>query len=444
MEHVLIWPSQYPLLLRGLVEQNGAFILDALEAWPNCITSKDEQGVEATVLPPLFYLQWLKPIEPFESCYFQHIDEYDEQQQAYTAQLFAHIEQSGMTRQELSVMLLERFAQYSDLTLQKDAVSYPNFFDLLVSLKYEQVFTWCLTTGMTLTPQEVSGTWEKVSFRAAVEANIDTCISDRPATATIATERLLQKQGEFYQLLELLCDDKEQVAQLLEQALLNQVISDDVKQPELINLLTRGAKGTERDAQGRSALMWAIEKGFVNVVEKLLPNHDINDTDLQGQTMMHFAVKSNLASMIELIIQHGVDATKEDAQCQSPYRLAMKTPLLVAKKTLEKKGVKELSEQGKWLKIKQVHFLYALVSLLLPVQLLLFFSEYIEDKSLLVGVATALGLLLFGSARSVRRGQLYPNMSHPWSLKGLSALSWFSVSAQILFALLIWTTLLRG
>ncbi|NOU50866.1 ankyrin repeat domain-containing protein [Pseudoalteromonas sp. JBTF-M23] len=444
MEHVLIWPSQYPLLLRGLIEQNGAFILDALESWPNCKTSKDEQGVETTVLPPLFYLQWLKPLEPFESCYFQHIDEYDEQQQSYTQQLFAHIEQSGMTREELTIMLLKRVSQYSDLMLQKDAVASPNFFDLLVSLKYDQVFNWCLESGMKLTALETCRMWEQKDFKVAIEQHIATCISEPDKTAQMATDKLLQDSGEFYHLLELVYDDKAQIEQLLEQALLNQVMSDDVKQPKLMNLLAQGAKGSERDAQGRTALMWAVEKGFVNVVEKLLPNHDVNEIDEQGQTLMHFAVKSNLASMIDLIMNQGVEATKPDSLGQSPYRLAMKLSLVVAKKTLEQHGIKELSEQGKLVKIKQVHFLYALVSLLLPVQLALFFSEQVADKSLLVWGATGVGVLLFWFARWVRRGQLYPNMSHPWSLKGLSALSWFSVSAQVLFALLILSTLLRG
>ncbi|BBN81173.1 hypothetical protein PA25_11580 [Pseudoalteromonas sp. A25] len=444
MEHVLIWPAQYPLLLRGLIEQNGAFILDALESWPDCATSKDEQGVETTVLPPLFYLQWLKPLEPFESCYFQHIDEYDEQQQNYTQQLFAHIEHSGMTRQELTIMLLERFAQYSDLTLQKDSVTYPNYFELLVSLKYEQVFAWCLASGMTLTAEETCSLWGESDFKPAIEQHITTCISDTQAVSELATGKLLQNGGEYYRLLELLFDDKAQITQLLEQALLNQVMLADVKQPALMTLLAQGATGTERDTQGRSVLMWAIEKGFVNVVEKLLAHHNVHDTDEQGQTLMHFAVKSNLASMIDLLISHGVDPLKEDNAGQTPYRLTLKLSLLIAKKTLEQHGIKELSEQGKLLKIKQVHFLYALVTLLLPVQLVLFFSEQIEDKSLVVWAATGLGLALFWSARNVRRGLLYPNMPHPWSLKGLSALSWFSVSAQVLFALLILTTLLRG
>ncbi|WP_105167916.1 ankyrin repeat domain-containing protein [Pseudoalteromonas sp. T1lg23B] len=443
MEHVLLWPSQYPLLLRGLIEQNGAFILDALESWPSCSTSKDEQGVDTTILPPVFYLQWLKPLEPFESCYFQHIDEYDQQQQTYTQQLFAHIEQSGMTRQAISIMLMERLAQYSDLALQIESITLPNFFELLINLKHEQVFDWCLAAHMSLTAHEVVAAWQVEEFRVAIEKHIETCIGQRELTATLATDKLLQGE-EYYPLLELLFEDKAEISLLLEQALLAQVMLDDVKQPKLMGLLSQGAQGTVRDEQGRSALMWAVEKGFVNVVEKLIAYHDINDRDEQGQTLMHFAVKSNLASMVDLIIASGVDATQTDTQGQSPYRLAMKLSALVAKKTLEQHGIKELSEKGKLLKIKQVHILYALASLLLPIQLALFFSEKIEDKSLFVWGGTAIGLLLFAFARNVRRGQLYPNLSHPWSLKGLTAISWLSVSVQVLFALLILSAFFRG
>ncbi|CAM4155161.1 ankyrin repeat domain-containing protein [Pseudoalteromonas byunsanensis] len=443
MEHVLLWPSQYPLLLRGLIEQNGAFILDALESWPSCSTSKDEQGVETTILPPVFYLQWLKPLEPFESCYFQHIDEYDQQQQAYTQQLFAHIEQSDMTRQAICIMLLERLAQYSDLASQIESTELPNFFELLINLKHEQVFEWCLAAQMSLTAHEVVTAWQTEEFRTAIEMHIETCIADRAQTATLATDKLLLGE-EYYSLLELLFEDKAEISLLLEQSLLAQVMLDDVKQPKLMGLLAQGAQGTVRDEEGRSALMWAVEKGFVNVVEKLITYHDINDRDEQGQTLMHFAVKSNLASMIDLMIASGVDATQVDIHGQSPYRLAMKLSALVAKKTLEQHGIKELSDKGKLLKIKQVHILYALASLLLPIQLALFFSEKIEDKSLFVWGGTAIGLLLFAFARNVRRGQLYPNLSHPWSLKGLTAISWLSVSVQVLFALLILSAFFRG
>ena len=40
MENVLIWPKEYPLLVKGPIEQNGAFILDALDAWPACRSTR--------------------------------------------------------------------------------------------------------------------------------------------------------------------------------------------------------------------------------------------------------------------------------------------------------------------------------------------------------------------------------------------------------------------
>ena len=132
MEKVLIWPSQYPLLLKGLAEQNGAFILDALEAWPHCQTEVDAQGVESTILPPIYYLIWLKPLEPFDACYFQHIDEYEETQISYTDMLLAHFSQSGLDKQSIVLMLIKRLSQYSQLQPQIECLDTPDFFLLTI------------------------------------------------------------------------------------------------------------------------------------------------------------------------------------------------------------------------------------------------------------------------------------------------------------------------
>lgn len=440
MEHVLIWPAQYPLLLRGLAEQNGAFILDALEAWPKCETTKDEQGVETTILPPVFYLLWLKPLEPFESCYFQHIDEYDEQQQAYTLQLFEHLDSTGMTKQSLTYTLLERLSHYSDLQLQVDSVNTPSFFSLLLNHCYYQVVQWALTYGLKMSAEDLCEAWAKEDLRGVITDTIPGCVSDMTGTIEKATNNLLEG-AEYYSLLTQLCNDVE-LTQNLEQALLAHVLQDQAKQSTLMAFINQGAKGTAKDDKGSSAFMWAIEKGFINVVEQLMPEQDVNDIDDMGQTCLHYAVKSNLPNMVELILAAGVDPHHRDVSDKSAYKLAMKRGATAARKVLEAHGIIELSEEAQYNKIRQVHALYALAALLLPLQLFFFFHDGLSIKQGLVWGATLIGVCLFTLARGVRSGPLYPSKPHPWSLKGLSALSWVSISLQGMFSLLILVTLL--
>ncbi|MBE0367481.1 ankyrin repeat domain-containing protein [Pseudoalteromonas aurantia] len=440
MEHVLIWPAQYPLLLRGLAEQNGAFILDALESWPTCETSIDEQGVEATILPPIFYLLWLKPLEPFESCYFQHIDEYDEQQQAYSQQLFEHLDSTGMTRQSLTATLLERLLEYSDLQLQIDSVANPSFFELLLHRRYFQVIKWGVTQGLKMEAVDVCNAWVHEDLREAIIHALPNCIIDISETTKRATQNLL-KGDEYYSLLKELCDDEE-LTSLLEQALLAHVMQDQAKQSVLIAFISQGAQGHAKDELGCSAFMWAIEKGFVNVVEQLLPYQDIKCIDDMGQTCLHYAVRSNLPSMVKVILNAGCDPHQRDVSELTAYRLAMKNGALAARKVLEEFGVIELSEQAQYNKIKQVHALYALAILLLPLQLFFFFHDNLSAKQEFVWGSALLGVSVFVLARGIRGGPLYPSRIHPWSLKGLSALSWLSISLQGMFSLLVLITLL--
>ncbi|TMP43363.1 ankyrin repeat domain-containing protein [Pseudoalteromonas citrea] len=440
MEHVLIWPAQYPLLLRGLAEQNGAFILDALESWPVCGTSTDEQGVESTILPPAFYLLWLKPLEPFESCYFQHIDEYDEQQQIYTQQLFEHLDSTDMTRQSLTITLLERLKGYSDLQLQIDSVSAPSFYELLTHRRYFQTMTWALTQGVKLTAVDLCDAWNNEDLRSGIIDVLPSCAANTSETIQLATEHLL-KGEEYYSLLRELCDESE-LSSLLEQALLAHVVDPQAKQSTLIAFISQGAKGYAKDDVGRSAFMWAIEKGFVNVVEQLLPYQDITCIDDMGETCLHYAVKSNLPSMVKVILNAGCDPHQRDVHDQTAYRLTMQNGALAARKVLEEHGIIELSEDAQYNKIRQVHGLYALVTLLLPLQLFFFFHDSLNAKQEFVWGAALLGVSIFAIARGVRRGPLYPSKPHPWSLKGLSALSWLSISLQSMFSLLVLITLL--
>ena len=125
MEQVLIWPAQYPTLLKGLIRENGAYILDAIEAWPDCQQTTDEQGVVTTVLPPLFYLAWLRPLEPFEACYFQHIDDFDDKQRHYVNSVLQHMDSNGSEHSTLLNTLIQRLGKYSIFSCKCKSSKFP-------------------------------------------------------------------------------------------------------------------------------------------------------------------------------------------------------------------------------------------------------------------------------------------------------------------------------
>ncbi|PCK31274.1 ankyrin repeat domain-containing protein [Pseudoalteromonas piscicida] len=436
MEQVLIWPAQYPMLLKGLIEQNGAYILDAIEAWPNCQQIKDEQGVTTTVLPPLFYLAWLRPLEPFEACYFQHIDDYDDKQRQYVSGIIQHIEENGTDPDELIKTLIQRLGQYSNIQMQVQDQSL-SFVELLCDKQYEQTLIWLLEVGIQFSAKEIIFLWCHASedIHAALLSNIDNCLLDRSATAKLATDSLLEGEQTF----ELLCAmcDKEEVEGLLEQALLFQLTQQQVKQSAIITLVTQGAKGIAKDINGRSAIMLAIENGFVSAVETMLPHHKVNELDGSGRNFMHYAAASNSAAMVEMIFEHGDDPTLADVHGDTPYRVAMKNQALTSKQTFEQHGIIELSSDAKYQKIKTVHMLYALAAILLPLQLFLFFTDEVDDKTIATLVTTAASIGVFALARKKRSNPLYPLNSTPWSLLGVNALAWLSIGIQVLFSVLV-------
>ena len=231
--------------------------------------------------------------------------------------------------------------------------------------------------------------------------------------------------------------DKDEVTGLLEQALLFQLTQQQVKQSAIITLVTQGAKGTARDSSGRSAIMLAVENGFVSAVETMLPHHKVNELDESGRNLMHYAAASNSAAMIEMIFEHGDDPTLADIHGDTPYRVAMKNQALTSKQTFEQHGIIELSNEAKYQKIKTVHILYAFAAILLPLQLFLFFTDEVDEKTIATLVTTAASIAIFVFARRKRSNPLYPSSSTPWSLIGVNALAWLSIGVQVLFSVLV-------
>ncbi|ALO42440.1 ankyrin repeat domain-containing protein [Pseudoalteromonas phenolica] len=442
MEKVLIWPAQYPLLLKGLAEQNGAFILDALEAWPECQTLTDEQGVESTILPPIFYLVWLKPLDPFEACHFQHIDEYEEEHRAYTEMLISHFNQAGLDHQAIVLMLIQRLAQYSQINAQLSCVTYPDFFELLSDKSMTDVILWNIQNGVNLSPEQLLICWREDTLKAPLKTLLPDCLQNLEETTKYLLTQTNKEEPVFDLLSHLI--DADEVKNLMEQALLNLITSEQVKQVDLIEYIKQGATGSLKDEFGKNAFMYAIEQGFVSIVEQLIDSQDLTQKDEQGNGMMHFAVLSNSSAMISLLFNHGCKAKVVNEFGQTPYRLALKHGAFIAKKTLEQHGIKELSEGEQYNKIRLVHLFVAIACFAFPLQLSLFFSDTFDYKSESVWLFSILSIALVTLSRKIKRGALYPVKRHPWSLKLLYVKAYLSTSLQVMLSLLVLFTVLTS
>ncbi|MCG7533715.1 ankyrin repeat domain-containing protein [Pseudoalteromonas sp. OOF1S-7] len=437
MEHVLIWPAQYPLLLKGLVENNGAFILDALEAWPECETVTDQQGVRSSVLPPLMYILWLKPLEPFESCRYQHIDDYDQAHQSYCDELLAHITDAGVSQDELIAKLLGVFTQYADIKAQLAYQTEISPANLLLNKTYLRALLVLLQSGLTLTAEEACDLWctADEESRQHLSNILKTALQDSVATLQLAVERL-QSDEVYVGLLQHLCDG-DAVTRLLDQALLAHVMSKSAKQSVALKLIEQGASGQSKDQGGKSAMMWLVEQGFVSAVQALKEQHDHHALDDLGRNLMHYAVLSNSTAMLELVESMEVDPRLADVTGMTPYRIANQAQAVAAKKFLEARGIIELSFAAKYEKVARVYSLYALVAILMPVQLSFFFNDAHNNKLSATIMISSLTLLFFALARWQKRSPLYPQDASPWSLVGVNVLAWLSMSLQLLFSVVV-------
>lgn len=437
MEQVLIWPSQFPLLLKGLVEDNGAFILDALEAWPECDVLKDEQGVISQVLPPIFYVAWLKPLDPFESCFFQHIDEYDAEQHNYVAELLKHIEQAGIGRDDLTMKLLSCLSQYSSIASQAKIQSKISFVDLLLKNKQFKSLCWLLPNGFKLTPSQTCELWllGGEQSQACLTEHYKDVLENMTLTQAEAV-KYLNEGHDCEGLLTLLCNEEERL-QILDNALLEQVMSGAAKQSNMLSLIEKGARGHGADSAGKSAMMWIVEKGFVSAAKALREFHCGVSLDDLGRNLMHYAVLSNSRPMLELVEDMGVDPRLADASGCTPYRLATENQSVNAKKYLEKRGIIELSDQAKYQRILRVYALKALTILLLPLQIVLFLDATRDNKLSMILLISSATLFIFALARLLKNRRLFPATKLPLSLRCLGALSWVSLSIQAIFTLVM-------
>ncbi|GAA79821.1 ankyrin repeat domain-containing protein [Pseudoalteromonas sp. BSi20495] len=430
MENVLIWPKEYPLLIKGLVEQNGAFILDALEAWPACRSTNEDDGVCTTVLPPIYYLAWLTPLEPFEECFFQHISEYDEDAQAYISAVKSHYYDNEYTPESLVLMLCERLEQYASIATQNDISTPLSLLGLFFSKRYFTLIEHALSNGSKLSAVDTLSLWKEVDFRERLSAFIPESIADLDVLCELASEKVATGK-DYFTLLTQVSPDVDSVV-LLEKALLTHLRKKTAKQTMAMRFIEQGATGVLADENNKTAFMWAAEKGFVNVVETLLSKQDKKATDNLGNTALHYAVLAKNESLMVLLLKSGYDFRARNNEGLSCYRLAVNIKANNLVKCLERDfGIKELSPEGQFDRIKKVHALHAIVTLFLPLQLFFFFDETITIKSELTLTLTMIAVVCFFFATTLKRCALYPHIKHPWGLFILRVFSLVSLVAQL-------------
>ena len=262
-----------------MLEQNGAFILDALEAWPECTVTSDEQGIQSSVLPPLYYLLWLKPAEPFEQCFYQHIFEYEDSAQQYIESAIVHLNQQLNSKEAISELLLSRIDQYASIAQQVKMQSDLSLTSLMMQLRLFKLFHQFLELGLPLPQDDVLAIWQDPDFKEiALDFIKPNLIGEPQLLAEEIAERL--KQGEdFFDLLLALSDD-EVDNRLLERALLSHISQDDAKQSLCMRFIEQGAQGNITDENGLTALIWSAKQGFVNVFTALLTKERASESDL--------------------------------------------------------------------------------------------------------------------------------------------------------------------
>ncbi|KPH94231.1 ankyrin [Pseudoalteromonas porphyrae] len=443
MENVLIWPKEYPLLVKGLIEQNGAFILDALEAWPACRSNEEDDGVCTTVLPPIYYLTWLTPLEPFEECYFQHICEYDDSAQHYINAAKNHYYDNEYTPESLVLMLCQRLEKYASVAGQAAIKTPISLISQLFSKRYFTVIEHALSSASKVSAQDALALWKEVDFRERFSCFIPDSIDSVSQLSELAAKKVAGGK-DYFTLLTQVSPDVDSVM-LLEQALLAHLSFKTAKQTMAMRFIEQGATGTLADENGKTAFMWAVEKGYVNLVQTLLEQQDKKQQDSLGNTALHYAVFAKNEPLMVLLLKSGYDFRTQNIDGLSCYRLAVSIKATQLVKCLERDfGIKELSPDGQFTRIKKVHGLHAVVTLLLPFQLFFFFDDSLSGKSEITLTLTMFSLVCFFFAMSLKRCALYPHIKHPWGLFVLRCFSLFSLVGQLGLASIVALATLSG
>lgn len=83
-----------------------------------------------------------------------------------------------------------------------------------------------------------------------------------------------------------------------------------------------------RDVHGKTALMYAVELGNVDIVKQLLrqKNIDVNISDLTGNTPLHLAYATANEVIQKLLVRAGADGSVLNSDGLKPKDLAIEAP----------------------------------------------------------------------------------------------------------------------
>jgi len=95
---------------------------------------------------------------------------------------------------------------------------------------------------------------------------------------------------------------------------------------QCLNVLLRGHHGMDAvnvlNNQGRTALMEALITGSTGAVMALCPVTDINISDVEGNTALHYAVLKKESMYVEMLVERDADLTVRDVKGNTPLALA--------------------------------------------------------------------------------------------------------------------------
>lgn len=433
----MVWPVAYPILIKGLLEQNGAYILDALDNWPKCGSFEDEQAIKCTILSPIYYLLWQQPPEPFEQCFYQHLADYDEKHANYVKQSLNHIHERVENAEAIIELLFTRLLNYVALQPQLDAVSDFPIVTLIKHLRLFKTLHLFLEQGMLLSHDDIFALWDDDDFLEIILPFVKAGqVQDKQALAQQI--QMCLSQGEDYFELYAALSEGEPDSTLLETALLNHIVSDDPRQPVCMRFIEQGAIGKKCDDNAVNVIMHAAKLGFANVLEALITTENANLVDSNGNTVLHHAVMSGNQKCVSISLKAGVDFERKNKQQKTPYGLAKLTEQTHIVTLLENKfGIRELSEHDQMKRVLYVHVIHAVLLFMIPLQLFIVFSEQLEAKSELCFGLTIISLGLFFVALTLKRSPLYPTMKHPLSFAILRFLSPVSLLMQLGLSLIV-------